>query len=232
MNVKLLLSILIILSACTQNTLDNKGEEGDNKEKSDVRVAITNETTRNVFTKRITNYNVIYNSDTSDFTCIFSEHMDGKIILSFNLQDLSATTYNQRLNEIKTILPVAENDYNFDSLKVISYSMLILSGDLAIYVTEQYKNKFGDTISDHKTVELFLKESRLGADLNSLFKPFSIEVKNVNMEKLHFIPREILLNYELHLYYENWLNQIETDPENIPEKILNCSIWVNMKKTN
>lgn len=66
----------------------------------------------------------------------------------------------------------------------------------------------------------FLKESKLGGDLDDLFKPYSITVDNVSIEKLFFTSRKELY----------WASKIETDKTNIPEKILDCSIGVTLKK--
>ena len=136
----------------------------------------------------------------------------------------ASMTYRQRLDELKTILPKAATDYNFDSLTSISFGRLILSGDLAIDITNQYRQKFGTSdkikIEDYKVVEQFLATSKLSSDLNNLFKPYSISVDKVAIEKLFFTTKKELY----------WASKIETDSINTPDKILDCMTWLKLTK--
>lgn len=130
-------------------------------------------------------------------------------------------TYSQRLKELKMILPKAALDFNFDSLTGISYGRLILSGDLAIDVTNQYRQRFGtsDKLQSYDVVRQFLKESKLGTDLNTLFKDYSITVDNVYPESF-FTKREDLY----------WASMIGTDSSDVPGKILDCMTNVKLSK--
>ena len=185
---------------------------------------ITDEIAGSSYRKRATGYFLIIGKDTSDYTCIFSETKEkGSVIVDLNIPYLKASmTYRQRLHEIKSILTRAEKEYNFDSITSISLGRLILNGDLAIDVTNNYYQKFGTNskLESYSNVRKFLKESKLGADMNDLFKPYSILVDEVSIEKLFFTSRKELL----------WASKIETDTLSIPDKILDCIVWIRLTR--
>ncbi len=229
MVIKLILGLLVIIfTSCSNNQQDYFAQTTtENKVTIDTIVSsktITDEIAGSAYRKRATGYFVIFDKDTSDYICIFTESKDGgKVSIDLNIPYSKATmTYRQRLEELKIILPKAAKDYNFDSLSSISFGRLILSGDLAIEVTQQYRQKFGTSnkLESYTTVEQFLKESKLGADLNVLFKPYSMSVDKVSIEKLFMTSRQDLY----------WASKVETDTTNVPIKILDCMTWVTLMK--
>jgi hypothetical protein len=185
---------------------------------------ITDEIAGSAFRTKAIGYFVICDKDTSDFTCVFYESKDGgKVGIDLNIPYLKASmAYRKRMDELETILPKAAKDFDFDSLTSIRFGRLILSGDLAIDVTKQYEQKFGTSnkVVDYKTVELFLKESKLGTDIDRIFKPYSISVDNVSLEKVFFTTKEDLF----------WASKIEIDSVDIPDKILDCMLTLNLKR--
>jgi hypothetical protein len=229
MDIKLTLGLLVVLLAsCNDNRQNSFAQTtAENKVTVDTIIGskgITDEIAGSAYRKRATGYFVIIGKDTSDYTCIFTESKDGgKVSISLNIPYSKATmTYRQRLEELKIILPKAAKDYNFDSLSSISFGRLILSGDLAIEVTQQYRQKFGTSnkLESYTTVEQFLKVSKLGTDLNVLFKPYSISVDKVSIEKLFLTSRQDLY----------WASKVETDTTKIPDKILDCMTWAILTK--
>lgn len=220
--------LIFLLTACNDNR-QNGAPQTVNKIKTSDSLnvgskIITDEIAGSAFRKRAIGYFVVTDKDTSDFTCIFYESKDGsKVGIDLNIPYLKATmAYRQRIDELKTILPKAAMDFDFDSLTSIRFGRLILSGDLAIEVTKQYGQKFGtsNTVPDDKTVELFLRESKLGSDLDGIFKPYSISVDNISLEKLFFTTKKELF----------WTSKIETDSANVPDKILDCMLIAELKK--
>jgi len=230
---KLILINLIILAIYSCSSQIGQKQESDNKklnvESADTLIEknnITNEIAGSAYRNRATGYFMIVNKDSSDFMPIFSEYKDnGNVGLNLNLPySKSNMTYYQRLNELELILPVAALDYNFDSLKSISFGRLILSGDLAIQLTKEYREKFGEkeliATADYKEIsEFLLAESTLTKDLNKLLKPYSKSVSRVGIEKAFFTKKEELLKY----------SKISVDTTVIPEKILDFMIWINIK---
>ncbi len=73
---------------------------------------------------------------------------------------------------------------------------------------------------DYKTMKQFFIDSKLGNDLNSVFKQYSIKVADVSLEKLFFTTKK-------NLY---WASKIEIDSTFVPEKIIDCITWVELKK--
>ena len=181
---------------------------------------ITNEIPGSAYRKKAIGYFVIIGND----TCIFTESKDdNKVGIDLNIKYLKASmTYRQRLKELKIILPKAATDFNFDSLTGIGFGRLILSGDLAIDVTKQYRQKFGasNKLQSYPTVQQFLKQSKLCEDIDNLFKPYSISSDRVSFEKLFLTSRKELY----------WASKIEADTSNVPDKILDCNLGVKLKK--
>ncbi len=220
--------VLVVLLGCNDNHQNNTSQAIEQmKTPFDTIVGkkvLTDEIAGSAYRKRAIGYFVIVGNDTSDFVCIFTESKgDGHVGIDLNIPYFKKTmTYSQRLQELKMILPKAALDFNFDSLTGISYGRLILSGDLAIDVTNQYRQRFGtsDKLQSYDVVRQFLKESKLGTDLNTLFKDYSITVDNVYSEKLFFTTREDLY----------WASKIGTDSSDVPEKILDCMTNVKLSK--
>lgn len=185
---------------------------------------ITDEIAGSAYRKRAIGYFVIIDNDTSDYTCIFTEYKDNDNVgIDFNISyNKAEMPYRQRLEELKIILPQAAADFNFDSLKGINFGRLVLSGDLAIDITKQYREKFGasDKLQNYSTVGEFLKASKLGSDLDNLFKPYFISVDKVSIEKLFFTSKQDLYS----------ASKIETDSTDVPDKILDCMTWVKLTK--
>lgn len=229
MNIKLIFGLFVfILTGCNNNRQNHFAQTTtENKVTIDTIVGsktITDEIAGSAFRKRATGYFVIIGKDTSDYTCIFTESKDGgKVGIDLNIRYFKAEmTYKQRLEELRIILPKAATDFNFDSLKSIGFGRLILSGDLAVDITKQYYQKFGtsDKLENYTTVGQFLKESKLGTDLNNLFKKYSISVDKVLIEKLFLTSRQDLY----------WASKIETDTTKLPDNILDCITWVKLTK--
>lgn len=229
MNKKIALGFLLVfLTGCNDNRQNNFVLIAtDNKITIDTIVGsktINDEIAGSAFRKRAIGYFVIINKDTSDFTCIFTESKkSSEVGIDLNIKYFKASmTYQKRLDELKIILPKAATDFNFDSLSSISLGRLILSGDLAIEVTKEYRQKFGtsNNLESYAAVEQFLKESKLGSDIDTIFKKYSLSVEKVSIEKLFLTSRDELY----------WASKIETDSSNIPDKILDCLTWVKLKK--
>ncbi len=228
MNIKLTLGLLAVsLTAChdTRQTTQTTTEQSAAIDTIVGSKTITDEIPGAVHRKRATGYFVMVAKDTSDYSCIFTESKDsGKVSIDLNIPYFKAAmTYRQRLSELQLMLPKAAADFNFDSLTAVYFGRLILHGDLAVEVTKQYHQKFGasDKLESYTAVGQFLKESKLGADLDNLFKKYSISVEKVSIEKLFFTSRQELY----------WASKIETDTANVPDKLLDCMIWVKLQKS-
>lgn len=175
--------------------------------------------------KRATEYFVVQNLDSSEFIPVFRENVgNGKIRLNLVLNQSNPTkTFNQLMNELKMIMPVAALDYDMDSLESISMGRLIQTGDLAIKITKEYKEKFGSieeiNQADYKKISAFLKgESSLSKNLNNLLSAYDKSVNRVGIEKVFFMDKEELLKH----------SKITTDTTLIPERILDFMIWIDL----
>ena len=187
------------------------------------RKQITNEIAGSAFRKRAESFFLILNKDTSDFQPIFTESKEGNRVgldLRFEMKTL---TYKQRLTELKIILPIAAEDFDIDSLRSIFLGRLVSSGDLAIEITNQYRQKFGkvDKISDYEKFNQFLKESKLATDLNEVFKAYSVSVDKIYPEHSFFTTKQNLMSS----------SKIESDSTTVPNSILDCLIWIGLERT-
>jgi hypothetical protein len=184
-------------------------------------------------------YFVTIEKDTSIFSCIFLENnINEKIRINFDYdayKKYSASysdsipviekkrntpcrkiTYKQQINELSMILKKSLEDFDLNKVQYICFE-LSSTGDLAINITNQYmKSKE----KNHKYIEQILLNSQFYSDINSVFKPYSIAVEQIFIEKFFFISKEN--------FYETC--KIETEAAKIPDKILDCMVYVEMKK--
>lgn len=225
MNIKWTFGLLLpVISACSHSGGDSttvkENQLGLTADTLVGRKTITDEIAGSAYRKRATGYFLVINSDTSDFVCIFAESKDGgKVSMDIRFEKRTMT-YRQRMTELKRILPEVGKDFELDSLRSLYLGRLVFNGDIAVDVTKQYRNRFGeaDKIADFITVSEFLKESKLGTDLNDLLSQYSISVSRVSPEKLFFTSKKDLF----------WASKIETDSVTIPDKILDCMTWVEL----
>ncbi|MBK7885274.1 MAG: hypothetical protein IPJ81_16955 [Chitinophagaceae bacterium] len=189
---------------------------------------VTDEITGSAYTKRAKAYFMITDKDTSGFICNFSENKeDGEIVMAIS-NDKEKLSYQQRMNEMAKILPVAAKDFPFDSLRSVYIGRLVSTGDLAIDITNEYTKKFGGKAKasdneivflNNKSASAFLLESKLATDFNTLFKPYSLTVSHVSVEKVFFTSKESI-------YLSS---KVEKDTTSVPDKILDAMIWLDLK---
>lgn len=75
-------------------------------------------------------------------------------------------------------------------------------------------------MENYAAVAKFLKESKLGTDVNALFRPYAFVVDEVSIEKLMLISQKQL----------DWASKIETDTTSVPDFVLDCITWVKLAK--
>lgn len=221
--------ILLLLFSCSPKP-EQKSEEYPNLDETVdtmiVKNAIDYELAGSSYRKRGDSYFLVIGTDTSSFKPIFSEAIEtGLVSLSLNIQYTKANlSYEKRLLELKHLLARAAQDYTLDSLQSISFGRLILSGDLAITVTKEYEESFGQTeqisIAQYQEISKFLLTSTLSKDLNKLLKPYYRSVKHVGIEKAFFTTKSELLDYAC----------VEQDTSLIPSRILDFMTWIEIGK--
>lgn len=189
---------------------------------------ITDEIAGSAYRKHAKSYFIIVDKDTSDFQPIWAEaKVGGNVSLFLNLPYAKRSiTYRQINKELQKILPAAKQDFNFDSLKTISFGRLILSGDLAVIVSQEYLQKFGEKAMEEgwpsNKIYNFMQNSRLVQEVNTIFKPYSLSVETIYCEKAFFTTKKDLF----------WASKVETDSAKVPNRILDCILFVKLKKEN
>lgn len=177
------------------------------------------------FLKKAIAYFVVAGPDTSDFQVVFSkEKENGSIGISIKYDQMNrkGKSFDQRMKELKLILPEAETAFNFDSLQNISIGRLVSTGDLAIRISKQYAEKFGNNFAtdDYGVISNFLLESALAEEFDLLFKPYHRVVSHISIEKVFFTSKKELFLASL----------IEADTTQIPGKILDCITWLGLER--
>ena len=212
--VSLILFSLIIGTSCR----DKQAEEDTNSTVIGYQ-EITDELAGSAYRTRARSYFVVQDQDTSNFSCIFS---DAKADSSVNVRiafhkDLS---YDQQLQEMKLIFSKAAQDFNMRRLKGLGIGRLVESGDLAVRITQQYREQFGDNtrIGSYAKVALFLMQSPLRTDLDTLLRPYGHTVDHIGVEKVFFTDKKVLYGY----------SKLTTDSTAIPELILDCMTWISV----
>jgi len=220
----LLLFAGIFICAC--NPVNNNKKEAEAHKINQATIAdtivghkeITDEIAGSAYRKRATAFFVVIGEDTSTFKPIFLESKnDGRVGIDLNLKYASNTnSHAQRLAELRLILPHAFEHYNPDLLKGISVGRLILTGDLAIAVTQQFHQKYGVhksiTKQDYDDIANFLLHSKLADDFNKLFDTYSITVNNIWVEKVFLSPKQSLLRN----------SRVTTDTSEVPSYVLDA----------
>ncbi|GCC53455.1 hypothetical protein SanaruYs_36990 [Chryseotalea sanaruensis] len=167
-------------------------------------------------------YFLLINNDTSDFNCLISKSKEDRSY-SMNLSFFAGySSYAERLKELKLILPSIDQKYSLDSLKSIYLGRLIYYGDLAISVTKSYQEQYDTSkkIEDYEAISTFLMKTKLADDFNTLLKPYAVSIKKISAEKIFFATKTELLT----------LNKISYNRDSIPDKILDCMIWIKVGK--
>ena len=187
---------------------------------------ITDEIPGGTFRKRAKSYFLVIKNDTSAFKPIFTESVDGNSIgIHMNFQYFKRNiTYRQLRVQLKKLMPEAAKEFNLDSLRSIFFGRLVLGGDLAIEMTKEYKQQFGqtDSIADHDQICMFLLKSRFASDLNQLFKPYSIYVKAFHPEKVWFTDKSDLYTF----------GNVESDSVSAPKRIFDCLMYIELMNAN
>ena len=222
------LFLLTLIISCSIKNRNQTGKDEQVLNRQDTLVLqkiVTNEIAGSAYSKKAIEYSLVVKNDTLDFKPVFVEsNEDGMVSIYLNLPYANKTqTYSQRTEVLKLILGKASEEFNFDSLSRLSVGRLILTGDLAIEITEQYKSRYdineNITTSDYNKISVFLLESRLTTDLNKLFHPYSKSVEKINIEKAFFTTKNDLLKN----------SKVEKDTSEIPDRILDCIVWVSFK---
>ncbi len=217
--------ILILIASCSGSRQEGSQDHKIVSEGPDtliIRRDLSEEVAGSVYIEKAISYSLLIGQDSSRFNPIFIKTRNGGTInIDLNLSySVKNESYKRRQAELAILLKEASKEFNIDSLKGINFGRLILSGDLAIRLSQEYKNKHGEgeviRTSDYPKVSEFLKESSLGLDLDELLKPYSKTVKNVEVEKVFFAKKEGVISY----------GKLETDSSSIPSSILDCITWV------
>jgi hypothetical protein len=218
---KTLISILILLFTIQINDFSN--ELTNTYDTIVGKKSITNEMAGGAYRKRATGYFVINKNDTSDFLIIFYENKDDdKVGLSIKYDNIKrkGKLYDDRMEELIRVLSVAKYDYNIDSLTTVILGRLITTDNLAIDITNDFTNRYSNNykITDYKPISDFLLDSKLAHDLNTIFKPYSKKIENIDIEKVFFTNKAEFMH----------MNS-KVDSTKVPERILDCLTWIRLK---
>ena len=172
------------------------------------------------FRIRARGFYLLINNDTSKFVCIFTESKQGKV--GIHVWYHESLTYHEQLAQLELLLPAARKEFKFDSLHIISVGRLWQMGDLAIQVTKEVRKQSGNIeyLKDHHKAIKWLMNSKLVSDFDNLFKPYSMKVSNLGAEHLYYLSAN-------EYFFQG--SKIETPHSEIPKKVLDGEIWIELK---
>jgi len=156
---------------------------------------------------------------------IFTESKEGDVVgIQYNsAYRHNKMTHHQCMLDLKKIMPIAAKDYNLNKLGGLYMGNLSSKSDLAVDLTHEYLATTDEPYSkiiDYHEFSKFLAESQLGRDVNNLFEPYGIFVDKIRVEKVHFVSKDVFLQW----------NKVETDTTDIPNQILDCFIGISLSK--
>lgn len=183
-------------------------------------------------------YFIAVNKEILEIFCTFDKINDNEISLQVDyfdnrtlLSDSSAVgkkndrisshkiSYEEQMKLLCKIFEKADTKYNLSNMHSIIFGELINNGDLAVEVTNVYYKRYGkEALCDYKYIEQIIENSSLKKYLNDALKPYSLSVDTINIEKAFFVSKTKLFETK----------KIKYPPSEIPEKILNCSIYVTL----
>lgn len=218
-------ALLILLWACEPK--EKSTEESTNEatpvetESIILRFDVNEELAGSAYREKATGYLMVLDGDSTLFFPAFTKgKKDGRVNLILGLHP--SLTYHQQMRQLKTILPYAAKDYNFDSLSGVYVGRLVQTGDLAIQVTNEYLEAFDGYAStattQYDTIASFLATSQLGQDFNKLFDPYDITVVDTSVEKVFYteLHESITIDSTLHTQF--------------PDKVLDAMVWLKVGK--
>jgi hypothetical protein len=170
--------------------------------------------------KRAELFYLVIRRDTSEFCFKIRESFSGRITLDVRFN--KEMTYREQLAQLEKAMPFAMNHFDIqpDYFQFVFLSRLMTMGDLAIDVSKDYDRTFAqDRKFSHQKMNHFLLHSKLAADWNHVLKQFSVQVDTVFSETLNFGDKKTL--------YDS--NNIEADSSGVPDKLLDCIIWLRLK---
>jgi hypothetical protein len=242
MKIKLIILITLLFFACSSKTKSSDFVLVRQEQKGMIDTIVAKKTISSDIRSssyKEKEYFVVIRKDTSIFSCIFFENnINRKIRINFDYDvnkrgsvsllnsipviekeyniPYSKITYKQQLNELSMILKKSLEDFNLSQVQYICFE-LSSNGDLAINITNQFmKSK----TKNRKYIEQILLNSQFCSDLNNILKPYSIAIEQISIEKFSLISKEI--------FYE--VCRIETKETKIPDKILDCMVYVEVKQ--
>lgn len=188
-----------------------------------VKQKITDELAGSAYRKRATSYFLVVKGDSSDHRLVFTEsQIKGQVSLVLDFG--SRLTYEEHLNQLRMLLSEAAQDYNFDSLGTVYVGRLINTGSLAIDITEEYLAVFGDsgssTTTTYPEIAAFITQSKLGRDIDELFRPYGLYVSGASVEKVFFTPLTKPLA----------IDTTRDRRTNTPDRLLDAITWISLKK--
>ncbi|MEP2026079.1 MAG: hypothetical protein ABJH98_19970 [Reichenbachiella sp.] len=213
-------ALLILMWACQpKNKPEISSPEPTVPDTLVLRFDVNEELAGSAYREKATGYLLVVDGDSTLFFPAFTKSKKyGRVNLILGLHP--SLTYHQQMKQLKTILPYAAKDYNFDSLSGVFVGRLVQTGDLAIQVTNEYLEAFdgyGSTATtQYDTIASFLATSKLGRDFNKLFDLYGLTAVGTSVEKVFYTEMHESIKIDS-AQHSQW-----------PEKILDAMTWVKL----
>jgi hypothetical protein len=207
-----ILFLLACLAACTQQKNDTTIVQIDTLARSEFRTTHNSKSDEDHRTKSLT-YFLEINKDSSEISFKINQSKEYGLTMStyyYPKYSKKTKNYEQRLNELEKLLPLAQKDFPLDSLQTMSLGPLASLANIAIEISKKSQIKTNEIQDkDYPAINQLIFESKFTTDLNRIFKPYGVSVAAIRCEKLW-----------LHNRAELIAGRYFTDKDNLPEKLI------------
>lgn len=133
-------------------------------------------------------YFLILNKKPSNFKVVFKEHlyMNKRSVYVTMQTSLDTNEHKKRMAEFAKIITKASDDFVLDTI-VLNLGQLSKLGGVSAEITKEYQvqhRRDSCNWSDYKMVAELIQKSSFCKQLNWVFKPYSMRVDHVAIEKL------------------------------------------------
>ncbi|HET8828526.1 MAG TPA: hypothetical protein VFM79_04260 [Pelobium sp.] len=148
-------------------------------------------------------YYWVTGKDTLDFSLNITEYEKDSSV-HFNMLHNKPILFSTVLVKIKDCIPLIKHDFDISKLRSLSFRSTIYYLDLTKKLFKDYEQKFCQKNIGYNKLNIFLLQSNLNLQVNTLIRPLNKKVKYYVIEKFHLLDKEnfkyYLTNIDLSKY--------------------------------
>lgn len=189
-----LLSIVFILNFCSKESKSNT----QNTEIQDTiivkHINLLNASYEVGFYSKSYSYYWIAGKDTLDFSLNVTEYEKDSTI-HLNMFHNNPILFSTVLVKIKDCITLIKDDFDITKLNSLSFRSTIYYLDLTNKLFKDYDQKFGQKNISYDKLNIFLLQSDLNIQVNTLIHPLNKKVKYYSVEKFYLLEKKYFKEY-------------------------------------